>query len=54
MRMGGLILVNGLQPEKCFIIVTVVVHQGNPVVQRRNNSQMLCVGFGILGQRALV
>lgn len=47
-------MVNGLRPEECFVIVTVVVHQGNPVVQRRNNGQMLCVGFGILRQRALV
>lgn len=43
-------MVNVLQPEKCFIIVTVVVDQGNPVIQR-NNRRMLCLGFGILRQR---
>lgn len=29
-RVNGLILANGLQPQKCFMIIVVVEHQGRP------------------------
>ena len=28
--MDGLTVVNGLQPDKCFMIVVMVEHQGSP------------------------
>lgn len=44
MRMGDLILVNGQQPEKCFIFA--MVYQGNPVIKREIVAECFVLGLG--------